>query len=162
MIETSKKSGSLWLMGMGITLAVAGGLFTWVLWSAYLRADATRAWQAVPCTVISSQIKPEKATPTSPTKFLVQVRYEYTHESSRFIGERIKRLPTIHSTIEKAESTRQNYLPGQNITCWVNPDSPTEAVLKHDTRAALYSIWFPLLFVFGGLRMAWSAWTKMR
>ncbi|MBL9117338.1 MAG: DUF3592 domain-containing protein [Verrucomicrobiaceae bacterium] len=161
MIETSKKSGSVWLMGMGVTLVLAGSLFTWVLWSAYVRADATRSWLALPCTVLSSQIKPEKATVTSPTKFLVQVRYQYTHDGQRYVGDRIKRLPSIHTTMEKAESTRQNYVPGQMITCWVNPHSPTEAVLKHDTRAALYSIWFPLLFVFGGLRMAWSAWKKV-
>jgi hypothetical protein len=41
--------------------------------------------------------------------------------------------------------------------CYVNPSDPTIAILKHGTRAALYSIWFPLLFVVGGLGIAWTA-----
>jgi hypothetical protein len=34
---------------------------------------------------------------------------------------------------------------------FVNPAQPDFAVLKPDTKAAGYSIWFPLLFVVGGL-----------
>lgn len=34
---------------------------------------------------------------------------------------------------------------------FVNPTEPNFAVLKPDTKAAGYSIWFPLLFVVGGL-----------
>ena len=34
---------------------------------------------------------------------------------------------------------------------YVNPSDPDFAVLKPDTKAAGYSIWFPLLFVVGGL-----------
>jgi hypothetical protein len=44
----------------------------------------------------------------------------------------------------------------------VNPALPAEAVLEHASRAALYSIWFPLLFVVGGLGMLRGALKRAR
>jgi len=41
--------------------------------------------------------------------------------------------------------------------CFVNPTAPDEAVLKRGSRGALFSIWFPLLFVVGGLGVAINA-----
>jgi hypothetical protein len=38
-------------------------------------------------------------------------------------------------------------------TCRVNPHDPDFAVLKPDSLAPGYSIWFPALFVIGGLGM---------
>jgi hypothetical protein len=43
------------------------------------------------------------------------------------------------------------------MICYVDPKSPDRAVLKRDTKAALYSIWFPCLFVIGGAGMILSA-----
>jgi hypothetical protein len=51
----------------------------------------------------------------------------------------------------KAEEALSNYPTGRNLICFVNPNNPKEAVLEHGTKAGLYSIWFPLLFVAGGL-----------
>jgi hypothetical protein len=43
---------------------------------------------------------------------------------------------------------------------FVNPAEPDFAVLKPDTKATGYSIWFPLLFVVGGLGIAGRAIVK--
>jgi hypothetical protein len=42
-------------------------------------------------------------------------------------------------------------------TCRVHPRDPDFAVLKPDSLAPGYSIWFPALFVVGGLGMAGKA-----
>jgi hypothetical protein len=51
----------------------------------------------------------------------------------------------------RAERQLENFPEGLKTMAFVNPAQPDFAVLKPDTKAAGYSIWFPLLFVVGGL-----------
>ena len=90
------------------------------------------------------------------------VRYRYSVGAQSYVSERIRRVDGPKADREDAEAIREQYTPGQTVTCYVRPDDPQFAILKHDTRAALYTIWFPLLFVVGGLRMAWGAVRAMR
>ena len=90
-------------------------------------------------------------------KYRVIVRYEYAVQGKTFVSERIKRSEGAKGDRDDAESLREEFTPSQTITCFVNPADLTFAILRHDTRAPLYTIWFPLLFVVGGLRMAWGA-----
>jgi len=157
MDKTSQRAGSWWLAGMGLMLAVAGAVFTVVLWKAWQRAEETRRWTEVPCKVLSSQLKSEQASPNSPVKHRVIVRYEYPWQGRTWTSERIRRVDGVKSDFSVAEELRERYARGQQTVCFVNPADPSVAILEHDTRAALYTLWFPLLFVIGGLRMMWSA-----
>ena len=49
------------------------------------------------------------------------------------------------------------YPVGKETVCYVDPEDKSIAVLRKDTKAALYSIWFPCLFVIGGLGMIATA-----
>ena len=40
----------------------------------------------------------------------------------------------------------EDYAVGTETTCFVDPDAPERAVLKKDSKAALYTLWFPCLF----------------
>ena len=156
-VSVSSLSGRLWLAGMGLFLALAGLLFTWVLWTSWQRAEETRRWMPTPCRIISAQVFSERPTPHSNPAHKADVRYSYTFEGKPFTGTRIKRVDSASQHEDNARKKLEDYPIGQETTCFVNPAQPDIAILKHDSRAALYSIWFPLLFVFGGLGMAWNA-----
>ena len=145
---------------MGLFLALAGAVFTGVLWRAYERAAETRTWTPVPCVVVSSKIDSRRPSPNSNIAHRVKVQYRYEFAGQTRTGTRIKQVdgPTSHE--ERARDTQEAYPVGLQTTCFVNPADPDFAILKHATKAALYSIWFPLLFVVGGLGMAWTAWRK--
>ncbi|MDB6073835.1 MAG: hypothetical protein JWO89_1475 [Verrucomicrobiaceae bacterium] len=162
MNNSSKRAGSLWLAVMGMVLGVLGTLFTGVLWHSWRLAEETRSWAATPAKILSSQVVSEQATPHSSVKYRPVVRYEYQFGGTVFHTSRVRRSEGPKSYREDAEALREEYTPGQALTCWVNPADPSYAVLQHDTRAPLYSIWFPLLFVVGGLRMAWGALRKKK
>lgn len=151
---TSSSSGRWWLGGMGVFLIVAGSFFAWRMWLSYEKAQITRGWTPVPCRIVSSRVVSERPTPNSEPAHRVELRYEYdfngvVHRSTRI--RQVEAAPTQH--LDKAREKQQNYPPGSTQTCFVNPRSPADAVLEHATRAALYSIWFPLLFIAGGLGM---------
>ena len=142
---------------MGLFLVLAGMLFTWVLWRAYQRAEETRSWVETPCTIVQSSLHSERPTPGSNLSYRPEIRYAYEFNGRTFIGRNIKRVDGRSAHEERVRSTLAQYPAGLQTVCHVNPQSPWEAVLLHGTRAALYSIWFPLLFVAGGFGMIWNA-----
>lgn len=160
--STPPHAGSWWLAFMGLVLAIAGAIFVGVLWTAWQRAEETRRWTPTPAQVISSQVIPEQENASSPTKYRPVVRYKYTAGGKEFVSDRIRRVNGPKGNPDDAEAIREQFTPGQAVTCYVRPDDPTFAILQHSTRAALYTLWFPLLFVVGGLRMAWGAVKAMR
>ena len=50
---------------------------------------------------------------------------------------------------------------GKQVEAFVNPKAPKEAVLDHETKAPGYSIWFPGLFLVGGLGILGKSLSKM-
>lgn len=154
------QAGRLWLAALGMSLALAGMLFTWVLWTAWQRAEETRRWTPTPCRIVSSRLEKERPTPNSNPVFKPKVSYTYNFAGQKLTSTRIKRVDIASQHEDVARKKIQPYPVGTEVTCYVNPAQPDFAVLKHDTRAALYSIWFPLLFVFGGLRIAWGTVKK--
>ncbi len=145
---------------MGLFLACAGLLFTWVLWSAWQRAEETRRWAPTPCRIISAQLNSDRPTPSSNPAFKAEIQYAYTFAGSSKTGSHIKRVDSASQHEENARQKLEEYPVGLETTCYVNPEQPDQAILIHDSRAPLYSIWFPLLFVVGGLGMAWNAVKK--
>ena len=154
---SNARAGRYWLATMGLILALAGAGFTWGLWGAWRKAEETRGWKAIPCRIVSSQIVSERPTPHSNVAHRVELSYRFKFGDETLFGSRIKRVegPTAHE--EEVRKKQEAYPVGMESTCWVNPADPTQTVLKHSGRGALYSIWFPMLFVVGGLGMAWNA-----
>ncbi|MDB6004095.1 MAG: hypothetical protein JWR15_1082 [Prosthecobacter sp.] len=139
---------------MGLFLIVVGAFFAWRMWLSYETAQITRNWSQVPCRILSSRIVSERPTPHSDAAHRVEVRYEYVVKGVKHTGTRIRQVesaPTLH--LDDVREKQQQYPTGSRQTCFVNPAMPDEAVLQHASRAALYSIWFPLLFVLGGFGM---------
>lgn len=139
---------------MGVLLMLAGSFFAWRMWLSYEKAQITRSWTRVSCRVVSSRVVSERPTPNSPPAHRVEVRYEYEFNGVKLTSTRIRQVeaaPTQH--LDNAQQKQQGYPAGSSQTCFVNPSAPAEAVLEHASRAALYSIWFPLLFVVGGIGM---------
>jgi hypothetical protein len=159
MTSTSNSSlpGRLWLAGMGLVLALAGSLFTWVLWTAWQRAEETRRWVETPCRIISSQVVSDRPTPHSNLTYKAEVRYSFTFQEQSHTGQKVKRVDSASQHEDNARKKLEEFPVGKETVCFVNPAQPNQTVLKHDSRAPLYSIWFPLLFVVGGLGMAWNA-----
>jgi hypothetical protein len=155
--NSTSAAGRIWLAAMGAFLALSGLIFTGVLWRSYSRAMETRTWIETPCRIASSSILSEKPSLHSATVHRLSVRYEYTYNGAQHLGTKIKRVEGATGHRDKVESLADQFPQGLSTVCFVNPDSPSEAILTHATKAALYSIWFPLLFVLGGTVMAYRA-----
>lgn len=156
-MRSENRGGRIWLAAIGVFLALVGALFTMVLWQSYQWAMETRAWIETPCRIESSVVISEKPTPHSPMAYRLAIRYAYEFQDQRVIGTSVRRVEGASPHKDRVEELAAEFPAGKSVVCFVNPRDPTQAVLKHDSKAALYSMWFPLLFVVGGGVMAWRA-----
>ncbi|MFP6872668.1 MAG: DUF3592 domain-containing protein [Verrucomicrobiales bacterium] len=141
----------------GSLIAAMGGYFVFALYTGAERARQTRSWVETSCMIVKSQVDEGRPTPNSPVQHRAVVEYEYDFDGKTRRGNRIKRVegPTSHR--ERAEGKVADYPVGSSVVCWVNPHAPEEAILRHDSMAPLYTIWFPGLFVVGGVGIAVSS-----
>jgi hypothetical protein len=153
-------SARLLQTALGLGLIIPGAAFTIFLWISYVRAQETRSWAPTPCLILSSRVISEHPSPHSPTVHRASIRYRYAFNGVTRTGDHILRVDGSTSEREKAERLREKYPAGRESECFVNPRQPDSAVLEHATKAGLYTIWVPLLFVAGGAGMLWSAWRR--
>jgi hypothetical protein len=139
----------------GLFTALIGLLFVWLMARSYVRAREMRAWPEVECVILSNVVEERLHDPQSPREFRVKVEFGYEWQGVPRTGDHATlRGNPWTSKRDLAEKRAAEYPQGKTTTCRVNPDDPDFAVLKPDSLAPGYSIWFPALFVIGGLGMA--------
>jgi len=155
---TQSTGGRWFLVAIGLSLALIGSVFVWLMARSFMRAREMRSWPQVPCEVISSELSQRSHDSQSPREFRLEVVYGYEWQGKWLTSDRFAlRGSPWTSKRNLAENRLQEFPVGKNTVCWVNPKNPQFAVLKPDSLAPGYSIWFPALFVVGGLVMAGRA-----
>lgn len=150
-----------WFLGsVGGFLVILGLAFTWWLYQAGERAMITRHWTPVPCVILVSGVKQSQFSPNDPEKWQVELEYRYTFDGQARLGTKLRRIEGPSPHREKAEAAAAAWPPGKEGICYVNPAAPGEAVLEHSTKAAFYTLWWPLLFAAGGSGMLAAAFRK--
>jgi Protein of unknown function (DUF3592) len=150
-----------WFLGsVGVFLIALGLAFTWWLWGAGQRAMITRHWTPVPCVILVSGVQQKQFSPNDPVKWQPELEYRYSFEGKVYHSTKLRRIegPTPHRA--RAMASAAAFPPGRETLCFVNPGNPAEAVLEHATKAAFYTLWWPLLFAAGGAGMLAAALRK--
>lgn len=158
--QGSSHSSRWFLVLLGLTLALIGALFVALLGRSYLRAREMHAWPEIPCVIITSEIEERLHDPQSPREYRHALSFGYEWQGTPLTGDHITlRGSGWSSKRERSENQLRQYPAGMSTTCRVNPTNPEFAVLKPDSLAPGYSIWFPGLFVVGGLGIVFRALT---
>jgi len=138
--EKKSNAGNIYLMFLGLLLVGMGAFFMFIMWLSFQKASSTRAWLEIPCKIVRS----EQALSIQPNR---NVEYQWQGEY----------LYTVEGRVEKV---LEKFPAGAETVCFVNPEDHSFSILKHDSRGAGYSIWFPGLFAVGGLGMMVGAVRK--
>ena len=154
----SNLGGRLFLMGLGLALALLGAVFVWLMGRSFLRAREMRTWPEVACVILSSEIKEWRHDENSRLQFRHELSFGYTWKGEARTGDHLTlRGSPWSSNRELVEARTAEFPVGMTTTCHVDPADPDFAVLKTDSLAPGYSIWFPALFVIGGLGITFRA-----
>jgi hypothetical protein len=150
-------SATVFTVGFGVLLMAMGALFVRLLWDDYQAAARQHRFTEVPCEILLSQVDEQMPVPDAPLSYHPLVKYRYTYQGQSYESEQIKSSPSRTNHEAKAQAVVAQYPLGLGAVCYVDPDHPTYSLLKRKTKASLYTIWFPALFVVGGLGMVLSA-----
>lgn len=155
------KASTVFLVIFGLIIAAIGGLFTALMWDSYQRASAMHEWPQVEAVILSSEIDERRHDEYSAKEYSVKLLYGYEWKGEARTGELLTARGNPWSK-ERARTERElkNFPAGMKTMAFVNPSEADFAVLKPDSKAAGYSIWFPLLFVAGGLGITFKAVRK--
>ena len=149
------KGGTIFLVLLGLSIAGVGGVFTVLMWNSYERAVSQHAWPQVDGVVLSSEVEEWKEHDFTPMEYRLKVLYGYEWKGEPKTGSRFDfRGNPKYNKLDKIEALVEKYPTGKKIRVYVRPDDADFAMLKPDSKAAGYSIWFPMLFVVGGLGIA--------
>jgi hypothetical protein len=152
------KGSTVFLVMLGLVIAGVGGLFTWLMGMSYMRAVEQRTWPQVEGVVLSSEIVKYKHDDFSPMEYRMNILYGYEWKGESRTGERYGfRGNPKYNKRNKIAGLVEASPVGKKITVYVNPADVNFTMLKPDSKAAGYSIWFPMLFVIGGLGIALRA-----
>ena len=143
-------------LGLGMLLVVMGSLFCVLMVKGFERAIETREWTELPMVITSSEIFDQRID-SGPREYKPIVKYSFTYDGQEMKGEGVKRTEGFTKHQSKAQRVIDKYPVGMKGTVWVNPENPKQTVLKHNTKAVLYTVWFPGLFVIAGLGIAIGA-----
>jgi hypothetical protein len=154
----ANRAGRWYLVVLGLSLALIGGVFVWLMARSYLRAREMRSWPEVPCVILSSELEERRHDENSPLEFRHDLSFGYEWQDQPRTGDHLTLRGNPWSSKRKLMESRLNEYPaGKTTTCRVDPSNPDFAVLKPDSLAPGYSIWFPGLFVIGGFGIVFRA-----
>lgn len=143
--------GKLYFCFLGVILILIGGCFIFFQARSYLKASETRQWPEVKCEIVFAE-KAVRIVPNRSSEFQWQGKFSFAYEGEEWIGSKLEpRGARWTSKEEKVDELVETYAQGKELVCYVNPEDPEQAILKHDSLGAGYSIWFPGLFVIGGI-----------
>ena len=99
--------------------------------------------------------------PNGPVERRFSVLYGYQWEGANRDSELWKlRGSGWTSKEENVQALVARYPEGSAQECRVNPGDPEIAVLELESKAPGYSLWFPGIFVVGGIGMIVGAWRR--
>lgn len=151
----------VYLTVIGLMLATAGGVFTWLMWRSFSRAREIETWPRAEAVILKSEVEERRIDPGRPAERRFAVLYAYEWEGEEYQSERFGlRGSGWTSKSAKVEGLVKTYPVGGIHEVWVNPADPAVALLSRESRAPGYSIWFPALVTAGGLGMMIGAWRK--
>lgn len=151
-------AGQWYLAILGLVLAFIGGVFVLLMGRSFLRAREMRAWPEVACVILSSEVGERRHDENSPPEFRQDLSFGYSWKGQARTSDHLTLRGSPWSSDRGLVDARTAEYPvGMATTCHVNPAVPDFAVLKTDSLAPGYSIWFPSLFVIGGLGITFRA-----
>lgn len=153
--HSSGRSGRFFLIFIGLFLALIGGVTVWLMARSFVRALEMRRWAEVSCVILKAETEPWRHDEFSAPEYRQAIRFDYEWKGVIYKGTHLGLRENPWSSDQSSvEQKNAALVVGSTTTCRVNPANPDIAVLQLDSLAPLYAIWFPALFVVGGLGMA--------
>ena len=149
------RSGGCAMVLFGLVFAGAGAaMFVFMTVLPVAGMLSATGWEPVPCTVVSSQVTTN--SDSDGTTYGVEITYRYEIDGRSYTSAR--RSFGGHGS-SSGRSGKEKFVAehpaGKALTCYVDPDDPSQAVLNRGLSLSLLWGLFPLPFLLIGLAVMW-------
>lgn len=148
--KSTNKVGTAFSNGCGViffaVFALMGGGFMYLMGSTILKDRQTRTWTATDAVLLGQPVLLEKTSDES-------IPFRYTYQGNTYKCDTVTRLgsPTVNDKRSESFLRLRNLPAGSEVTCYVNPEKPAEAVLEHRSITHAWFLLVPGLFLLIGL-----------
>jgi hypothetical protein len=134
---------------IGLALFIGGCIATWFFSiKPILKTLDARDWPAVPCKIISAELKTH--TDSDGTSYTFDIDYRYTYDGKTYKSDKYAFIPQAKGNRKSKLNVINQYKQTQNPLCYVNPENPSEAVLRRGFhKGLLFAIIPPVLALIG-------------
>ena len=151
--STSKQLSGRWLlraMGVGFTgIGLVVAYFMLIM--PVLRVQRAKSWMPVPATVVASRVVTHRGDDS--TTYSVDILYEYEIDGRTLRSNRYHFLTGSSSGRHAKQVVVDAHPPGKEITAYVNPGDPFDAVIDRGYSSDLWFGLIPLVFCVAGVAM---------
>ena len=147
-----KRAGGCFLIAFGGVFFLAGtGFFTGFFVVPAYHYFASKNWIETDCEVLWSHVRSHRSDDDDGTTYQADIFYQYEWNGQQHFSNRYGPLSGVSSSGHAAKQELVNrYSKGSRHKCFVNPDTPEQALLDRSFGAAWFGL-IPLVFVVVGL-----------
>jgi len=146
----SKGMGKYGLAALFAIFAVVGGVMLYPLGIRPIaRTIAAESWVTTPCKVLRAEVRSHDSD--DGTTYSVCILYQYEFNGQTYKSDRYDFVGGSSSGYQGKARVVEQYEAAANPVCYVNPNDPSEAVLKRGFHAKLLLALFPLPFLLVGI-----------
>jgi hypothetical protein len=128
-----------------------GALVAVVVAIDWLQGVDTYSWEETTCAIDSSEV----VQPAASANYTLEVSYRYSARGEELRGEAIQHGYSGSEDISETERLADLYAAGAEVSCWVDPDRPSDAYLRRANLWRGFWILLPLLFLGVGAGALW-------
>jgi hypothetical protein len=145
-----KSLGKYGLAAFFAVFAVVGGIMLYPLGIRPIaKTVAAESWVTTPCTVLRAEVRSHDSD--DGTTYSVYILYQYEFNRQTYKSDRYEFVGGSSSGYQGKARVVEQYEAATNPVCYVNPNNPSEAVLKRGFHAKLLLALFPLPFLLVGI-----------
>jgi hypothetical protein len=145
-----KSLGKYGLAAFFAVFALVGGIMLYPLGIRPIaRTIAAESWVTTPCRVLRAEVRSHDSD--DGTTYSVYILYQYEFNGQTYKSDRYEFVGGSSSGSQGKARVVEQYEAAANPVCYVNPNNPSEAVLKRGFHAKLLLALFPLPFLLVGL-----------
>lgn len=160
--RSSRPASALGMLAFfGIFAAI--GLLMSALWTLPAAREAldSESWNPVSATVVESSVKHN--TSSDSTTYSIEIIFDYGFDGKNYQSDRWDMIGGSSSGYDSKRRIVDAHPPGMEITVYVNPESPEDAVIKPGLTASALLLLIPVVFfLIGAIGMAVSALKLLR
>ncbi|MCB0333956.1 MAG: DUF3592 domain-containing protein, partial [Bdellovibrionales bacterium] len=156
--RSKKTPGVFGKMGISLFLSVflaLGLFFFYMLGLEVISRASVFSWEKTQCHIQSSSIGQQSGD----KQHVLRVKYSYEYKGVRYESDRFSMDDPEYDKYSKASQAIAPYEQGSTTDCYVNPKSPSEAVLSRGGLWIALFLLIPLIFIAVGGGGIYAVWT---